>query len=329
MDHLIKSTNERLVLDIILEDKEVTKKDIAFITRLSFPTVSKIIDDMEVHNQVVMLGHSKSVNGRKAAIYRLNPNYGKILSLYFQHEYFSVFLGNMSKEILSIKEMTLRNESYLKTIYEIIEEYVSVYTDIKVISIGIPGGVLGGTIKYIAYYEELQEVPLEKLITDRFRIPCVIERDVNVMAQSLQSEYKYPKEDTISLLFLTREGPGSASIVQGNLLRGNVAFAGEVGYLPLYDETNIQDVTTKNTYQKNKQDAIAKLITTLCICINPKKLVIIQNEKEIVEIEETIERVTTMIPSFVLPDIEVINDYHPIYQIGLLQLGRNKVFHIS
>ena len=57
------------------------KNDLARLTHLSFPTVSRIVDEMVERGAAQEIGTAASTGGRCAMQYRLNPQYRLFLCL--------------------------------------------------------------------------------------------------------------------------------------------------------------------------------------------------------------------------------------------------------
>ena len=57
------------------------KNDLARLTHLSFPTVSRIVDEMVERGEAQEIGTAASTGGRCAMQYRLNPQYRLFLCL--------------------------------------------------------------------------------------------------------------------------------------------------------------------------------------------------------------------------------------------------------
>lgn len=57
------------------------KNDLARLTHLSFPTVSRIVDEMVERGEAQEIGTAASTGGRCAMQYRLNPQYRLVLCL--------------------------------------------------------------------------------------------------------------------------------------------------------------------------------------------------------------------------------------------------------
>lgn len=84
---IAKNLNEKIVLNCIKNDSSFTKQEIAKQSELSFPTVSKIIDEMVAKNVVLSLGiQEKSQGGRKAALFCLNKDFSHVLTLFLQEQ---------------------------------------------------------------------------------------------------------------------------------------------------------------------------------------------------------------------------------------------------
>ena len=72
---IAKNLNEKIVLDCIKDGASYTKQEIAKQSELSFPTVSKIVDEFAAKKIMLSLGiQENSQGGRKAALFQLNKN---------------------------------------------------------------------------------------------------------------------------------------------------------------------------------------------------------------------------------------------------------------
>ena len=57
---------------------------------ISFPTISKFLDQMESHGETTLGGLDKSSGGRKAKRYRYNPNYMLGLAIFLEKKKLSI-----------------------------------------------------------------------------------------------------------------------------------------------------------------------------------------------------------------------------------------------
>ncbi len=327
--NIIKTANQGLVLSEVLKNKDFTKRNLSDTTGLTFPTVSRIIDDMEKEHQILRVGLSTSVNGRKATVYRLNPSYAHILSIYFQYDKFFCAVGTATKEVISISQNELINNDYIYTLEKLISDYLNSDKAIKAISIGVPAGVVNGQIKFINHYEQLKDFKLKEYIEKKFNIKTAIERDMNALIQGIVLQKEYENYKNLSVIILTTDGPGAATMLDGNIIRGFSGFAGEVGYLPLYNDSNLQQIAANNFENADIVDYTVRLLLCITIMLNPQKIVLIENEFSPKNIDELLSKCKQYIPDGVMPTFEISNCYHEHYCNGLIALGSQLLFDSS
>lgn len=82
---LVKNINEDLIIACMRDGRVRTKQELANETRLSFPTTSKLIDELVEKNVVIDLGlQSKSYGGRRATEFCINDEYAHTLVFFIQ-----------------------------------------------------------------------------------------------------------------------------------------------------------------------------------------------------------------------------------------------------
>ena len=326
--HLIKRSNEQLILKELVQQETFIKKDLASKLGLSFPTVSKVLDDLEEKGVIMHAGMASSSNGRRASIYGINPEYGTILVLYIQYSRFWILVADAKKDVL-FKEERMIGQDYLSTIKAIINEMKTRFTNLNAISIGVPAGVMDGEIKYMNYYDDLQGLHVKKILEEEFRVQVSVERDVNAMLQGWVLGADGEKTKNASLLIFTDDGPGAASLINGRILRGFSAFAGEVGFLQVGEGDTLQDKMTQPQTQEETVQNAAYLISVISIMLNPETLILSGEESFRKLIPDIIDACKQRIPEAAVPEIQFSADYHQLYSEGLLEKGRNDLLGIE
>lgn len=69
-----------------MQNGSAGKNDLARLTHLSFPTVSRIVDEMVECGEAQEIGTAASTGGRCAMQYRLNPQYRLFLCLRLEQD---------------------------------------------------------------------------------------------------------------------------------------------------------------------------------------------------------------------------------------------------
>ena len=142
---MVKDINRKIILESFWDFSRNTKQDITKKTELSFPTVSKLVDELNEQDIIHMLSDKRGeTGGRKANEYILNQEYAYSLCLKVEREYIEVFIVDLYKQNISydkIEEKSISAEKILKVI-----ETKILNNKIKSIVVGIPGFIHDGII---------------------------------------------------------------------------------------------------------------------------------------------------------------------------------------
>lgn len=123
-------------------------------------------------------------------------------------------------------------EAFVDALYEALSPSIAEIgaEHIKGIGIGAPNGnYYNGTIEYAPNLPWRGIVPLAKLVTKRFGLPCSLTNDANAAAvgEMIYGAAKGMK-DFITITLGT--GVGSGIVANGHLIYGHDGFAGELGH---------------------------------------------------------------------------------------------------
>lgn len=103
------------------------------------------------------------------------------------------------------------------------------------VSIGGPLDVLKGIIKSPPHLPEWRDIPLKRILSDRFKLPVYVEHDGN--AGALAEFYFGAGRGFGNIIFLTMgTGFGGGLILGGRLYRGTSDVAGEFGHIRIAED---------------------------------------------------------------------------------------------
>jgi len=103
------------------------------------------------------------------------------------------------------------------------------------VSIGGPLDVLNGVIKSPPNLPGWTNIPLKKLLTERFALPVYVEHDGN--AGALAEFYFGAGKNFRNIIFITMgTGFGAGLILNGQIYRGTSDTAGEIGHLRIAED---------------------------------------------------------------------------------------------
>lgn len=80
---ILREVNTAMIERLLYENGPLSKPDLARLTRLSLPTVNKLMDDLEQSGHICAVGLSGTGAGRKAMIYEINKESGYLIALYY------------------------------------------------------------------------------------------------------------------------------------------------------------------------------------------------------------------------------------------------------
>ncbi len=314
---IAKNLNEKIVLNCIRNSDSYTKQEIAKHSELSFPTISKIVDELVEKQVMLFLGiQENSQGGRKAAVFRLNENFSHALIMFIQEQsiYYRV-VDALGKTILNAQKEFSADLSIIQLI-EVISQNLHEDNLIHAISIGIPGSVSNGKIYYIDGYEALKDCELEKELSEHFSIPVKISNNMNAIALGMADKLAC-KEENIVCIHLAQTGPGCGAIVNGKPVSGFCGFNGEIGFIPFYGEKTLQDVAFSDFKNINLGEYLGKIVIGLTTILNPRKM-ILYIEKNVPNWENEMEQYCNQyLPKRVIPEFLISNKYQEDYFYGL------------
>jgi glucokinase len=161
----------------------------------------------------------------------------------------AVVSGDSLSEIISVRIHSDGSvEDVLGDIYQVVD--VLIDPDVAGIGIGVPSvvDVAEGIVYDVQYIPSWVEVPLKRLLEDRYRKPVFVNNDANCFALG---EYYFGKGRGVgSMIGLTiGTGLGGGVIVNGRLYAGYNCGAGEIGLLPYKD--NVLEYYCSGSFFKN------------------------------------------------------------------------------
>lgn len=141
-----------------------------------------------------------------------------------------MLLEETSRKIVS----NASSDTILSVLTDAIEEVKT--KDVKGIGVGVPGIVdtQNGMIYDIQNIPAWQEVPLQQILQDKFKVPVVLNNDANCFALG-EKRFGKGKEFTDFVGLSIGTGLGMGVIINNTLYPGVLCGAGEIGMLPYKD----------------------------------------------------------------------------------------------
>ncbi|OMF24164.1 hypothetical protein BK133_23105 [Paenibacillus sp. FSL H8-0548] len=315
------------IREALLTCGSATKAELSSKLRISFPTVSKFLSQMERGGELLIIGLDDSNGGRRAIRYAYNPEHMLGLAIFLEKTEMNYSIYNCLGEL---KEQGSSADAIMDDIQSLtrkIEAIVAQYPKIKSMAIGVPGSVNNGRIIHIPSYEHFQNFDLKGYFEARLSIPVVVENDMNAAVLGYNVNRRNKDDLSSVYLYFGQNGPGAGIMINGQVLRGSTFFSGEVSYVPQYDNKNFvqamnsgQGPETSSFHTPERIDAISRLIASFTAIINPHSIVFSKAEMNEAMINQVALRSAVYIPEEHLPEL-ALSDWKQDYLFGLQKLG--------
>lgn len=244
----IKDENRKIIFDIVMQNPELAKVEIAEKTAMSFVTVSKIINFFEEIGLLNATGESREGSGglgRKRTVYRFNENSYVTVGIQIIGNRITALLINLYSKIIdsySIEtDIPFYSEQFISIFEDLISGMKNVAEKTNSVVLGIGIGVDGAintrkkTIRMRVQDNKEQDYNYELIIENlinRVELPIFLENDVNASTVAEFRNLENLGEMLSDLVHIAvGDGIGGGLIINKELHRGFNASAGELEYM--------------------------------------------------------------------------------------------------
>ncbi len=221
----IKRSNKRETYRYIYKNKECSKQEIVFSLGQSLPTVNQNISALLSEGVIRTAGFYESTGGRKAAVLQCVEDAKVAVGVEILYEHIVVVMLNLYGEAIAINKLDLKysdSEEYLEKVCAFISQFIELsnYSDDKILGISVATqGISDLKHKKLVYSRILHNKELSAESFERYiGRECILMHDSETAA--FAESFHRPNLRDSSYIFLNHN-LGSASIISGNLYRGN------------------------------------------------------------------------------------------------------------
>ena len=254
---ILKAINSAMIQQLILEQGRLSKPELARLTGLSLPTVSKLVDDLEAGGDLRPGGLAGKGAGRKAILYEINKDSGCLVVLYYHGGEYAGRVTDITGKSLYKASFPLDSSSgdgALACTFSAIDALMErAPNPVKAVGVGVPGVVLpDGRLVGIPKVPGWNGFNLTQALAARYPAGLCIENDVKLSAVGYYLTYLSDQYENIVYIY-AGNGMGSGIIINGKLYRGSSNFSGELGFMaPLTGEPPQRDYTGVGGYLESK-----------------------------------------------------------------------------
>ncbi|MCH4889250.1 ROK family transcriptional regulator [Acidaminobacter sp. JC074] len=312
---VLKRINKNKIRTALRTCETASKNSLAQMTGLSVGTCNNMLKELIEEGEVLELDHAPSTGGRRSRVFRYNMNYAYLMSLYTRIEdnvesiYYQVtdLSGN-------IKEEAHREYDFitLKDIQVLVETMLSLYPQLKLVSLGVPGVVQNGQIKNCDI-KKLADTHPKMILEDHFKLGVVVENDVNASAIGYYAKTDYDDESFAYIYYPLNGFAGAGFIVHNQILRGFSSFSGEMNHMPF--ESFVP------SHEEGFLNQVAKALISIVCILNPNHIVLSGLGFTDLDLEIIEAKLQAHLPGMHVPELMCESDFHDSYIYGLRELA--------
>jgi len=229
--------NRRVILSALHEFGPCSRKEISVATGLDQATVTRIVGPLIDDKIVDEVGLVKGGRGRRSINLSFSHSGRYIICIRLQRRNISVGLYNLAGETLEEFEGAIeRDQLPEKTFDQItghVDRYVEKYRHIVGIGIAVPGPFLERDERVILMTEtpEWQAFDLVRTVRERYSAIKVYSiHDAKAAALTVWRNQAKQSGSRVMLYISAGQGIGSALVTNGEVYRGSLGLAGELGH---------------------------------------------------------------------------------------------------
>jgi N-acetylglucosamine repressor len=218
-----------------------SNSDIGKRLRISLPTSLIIMNELLESGLICRMGHGESRGGRRPAMYGLKSNSLFVLGIHVERFHTRMAIYNNDNQNIS---GTISYSSDIANAEEFIEELFSRASGLineslqdksKLICVGVVMPGLVDSCKGVNYtHLNFGKTTTREVLESRFNRPVFIENDAKSMAHAELRFGKAHGHRNVLVIFL-EWGLGLGIIINGEIYRGSLGFAGELSHTPAVD----------------------------------------------------------------------------------------------
>lgn len=267
-----KLFNQRLVLKTIYDQGQISRAEVARLTKLTRVTVSEIVADQLNSGLVAEVGRSPSAGGKAPILLSVVADAYHLIGLDLANDELRGAVLDLRGEICHEASLPLQDqegEAALNLVFTLLDALIAkVERPLLGIGIGTPG-LLDTTRGIVRRAVNLgwENLPLGDLLEKRYNLPVYVANDSQVTALA-EHIFGAGKSATSLAAIRVGRGIGAGIILNRQLFQGDGFGAGEIGHISIFSTGepcrcgNVGCIETVGSTQAMTHRAQALAVTT-------------------------------------------------------------------
>jgi predicted NBD/HSP70 family sugar kinase len=258
---LLRTMNERLLLDHLWEHGEASRGELAKVTGLSKPTVSSALASLEAADLVRLVGALSGRPGPTTAIYDMNTRAGLVAGVDIGRDWIRLAIADLRGEFIGrhdVRNSARSSADLVRRVqglaHQVARDAGVNWSAVSYAVIGSPGVLdpVTGTLGFAPNLPGWGRPGLVDQLRAALQVESAIENDINLAAVGELARGAGQGVRNFVLVSIGT-GVGMGIVINGALYVGGRGAAGEVSYLPAAELS----VPALDARQRGPTEAIA------------------------------------------------------------------------
>ena len=235
---MAKTRNKRIVLDLIRTRCPISRTQLASVSGMNKATISGIVGEFIRRGIVREVGSGASAAGRKPVLLSFVADSAYVIGIVLNVDHARLVVTDLEAEVVCQRKEALRDtsaEAVLRQVAAMVEraeaECAGATGRIAAIGVGVPGFVdfESGVVIHTPNMN-LSSINVKQYLEMRFHIPVFVDNSANVAAFG-ERLFGAGRHFEHFVYLSVSTGIGAGIVMNGELQRGAVGFAGELGHM--------------------------------------------------------------------------------------------------
>lgn len=240
---LMRELNQALILNLVRQEGQISRAEIAKRTNLSRSTVSNIVNELIEQNRIIEIQKGESRGGRRPILVELNYRSRCAIGIEIATTFLNLVVTDLNAVILyqylEPFDIAIGPEAAVVRVQQLVKHgLVAAGVDqsqVAGVGVGIPGPLAYETGQTIAppIMPGWHGVALREEFSAALPFNVLIDNDANLGALA---EYRWGAAQgirNVAYIYLGTTGIGAGLVLNGAIYRGEIGSAGEIGHLTI------------------------------------------------------------------------------------------------
>lgn len=241
---MMRQANSSLVLRMLKENELLSKTELSKITKLTLPSITSILAELESYNLINTLGQTPIKRGRFPIMYQLNFNAFYIIGITIHSDSINIVIINLNGQVINnLTEPLPHNidsDHVLEVVGLLVEDVIkkSTIEKHKILGVGVGMHGIVDPVNGIAIYPPhlgWRDIPISEILEKKLNLPVLVESDCNVLA--LAERWFGKGRNLNSFIVMNVDyGIGTGIMISGKLFHGADYGGGQIGHISVIED---------------------------------------------------------------------------------------------